>query len=142
MKMLCSVYVCVLTKGQIQVLMQIIINRISLLIVYRPLAKRIKWTVAAILGVINISVFCVWIPARLQTSETFIHVNEIWDRIEKVLFCLIDGSLNVYFIYLVRSRLISNGLNKYMRLFRFNLLMIAISLSQDVRSCNVLFKWF
>lgn len=112
--------------------MQIIINRISLLSVRRSVATRLKWSVAAVLGLINISVFVIWIPARLQISETFIHVNDIWDRIEKVIFALIDGTLNVYFIYLVRTKLIANGLTKYMPLFWFNILMVFISLSLDV----------
>ncbi|KAH8728902.1 hypothetical protein GQ44DRAFT_823678 [Phaeosphaeriaceae sp. PMI808] len=117
---------------QIQLLMQIIINRISLLSVRRTASTRLKWTVAAVLALINISVFVIWIPARLQISETFIRVNEIWDRIEKVIFALIDGVLNVYFIYLVRTKLIVNGLTKYMPLFWFNILMVFISLSLDV----------
>ncbi|KAH7371747.1 hypothetical protein BKA66DRAFT_514079 [Pyrenochaeta sp. MPI-SDFR-AT-0127] len=117
---------------QIQLLMQIIINRISLLSVRRSVATRLKWTVAAVLGVINISVFVIWIPARLQISETFIHINEIWDRVEKVVFALIDGSLNLYFIYMVRTKLIANGLTKYMPLFWFNILMVFTSLSLDV----------
>ncbi|KAH7111353.1 hypothetical protein B0J11DRAFT_619929 [Dendryphion nanum] len=117
---------------QIQLLMQIIINRISLLSVRRSVATRLKWTVAAILGVINISVFIIWIPARLQISKTFININEIWDRIEKVIFALIDGSLNAYFIYLVRTKLIANGLTKYMPLFWFNIFMVCISMSLDI----------
>ncbi|PVI03670.1 hypothetical protein DM02DRAFT_612114 [Periconia macrospinosa] len=117
---------------QIQMLTQIIINRISLLSVRRSVAIRLKWTVAIILGLINISVFVIWIPARLQISETWIHVNEIWDRAEKVVFALIDGSLNAYFIYLVRTKLIENGLTKYMPLFWFNIMMIFISLSLDI----------
>lgn len=85
------------------------------------------------LGLVNISVFCIWIPARLQISQNWIHINNIWDRIEKVIFCLIDAGLNLYFIYLVRSKLIANGLTKYHRLFRFNLFMIACSVALDVR---------
>jgi hypothetical protein len=112
--------------------MQIIINRIALLSVQRSAATRLKWTVAAILGLINISVFIIWIPARLQISATFIYINDIWDRVEKVIFALIDGALNVYFIYLVRTKLIANGLTKYMPLFWFNIMMVFISLSLDV----------
>lgn len=86
------------------------------------------------MGLINISVFCVWIPARLQISETFVHVNEIWDRIEKGLFLIIDAGLNLYFIYLVRTNLIANGLKKYYPLFKFNMFMVAVSMSLDVRT--------
>ena len=98
----------------------------------QTLIGKIKWGSAILIGLINISVYCIWIPARLQISDTYINVNNIWDRIEKVLFCLIDLSLNVYFIYLVHSKLIANGLTKYNRLFHFNVAMIFVSVSLDV----------
>lgn len=112
--------------------MQIIINRISLLIRDQHRVRNLKWIVAAVLGAINISVFCIWIPARLQISEKIIFVNEIWDRIEKVIFLLVDSGLSLYFIYLVRAKLLANGLTKYMVLFKFTLVMVAFSLSLDV----------
>ncbi|RYO85463.1 hypothetical protein DL766_002121 [Monosporascus sp. MC13-8B] len=115
-----------------QCIMQIIINRVWLLMSNKTWWNRVKWGVALIMGLINISVYCIWIPARLQISPTYIHVNEIWDRVEKVIFCLIDASLNLYFIYLVRSRLIVGGLDKYTSLYRFNLVMIGVSMSLDV----------
>lgn len=86
------------------------------------------------MGLVNISVFCVWIPARLQISETYVHVNEIWDRIEKGIFLVIDAGLNLYFIYLIRTRLIAYGLNKYYPLFKFNMFMVAVSIGLDVRT--------
>lgn len=98
----------------------------------RRLATKIRWSVAIVLGLINISVFCIWIPARLQISTTFVYVNEIWDRIEKVLFLFVDASLNFYFIYLVRTKLIACGLTKYMPLFKFNMFMVGVSMSLDV----------
>ncbi|KAG5803636.1 hypothetical protein H9Q74_012097 [Fusarium xylarioides] len=102
---------------QIQSLLQIIINRISILMVNRHNAWKLKLIVFLVLLVINISVFCVWIPARLQISPKWIAVN---------------AGLNFYFIYLVRSRLIANGLTKYTRLYRVNLFMIAVSMTMDV----------
>lgn len=119
---------------QTQCIIQIIINRIALLVRDQKNINRLKWGCALGLGLVNISVFCIWIPARLQISPTWIHINNIWDRIEKVIFCIIDAGLNLYFIYLVRSKLISNGLTKYHRLFRFNLFMIACSVGLDVRA--------
>ncbi|KAG7138986.1 hypothetical protein HYQ45_004032 [Verticillium longisporum] len=65
-------------------------------------------------------------------SEGIIHANNIWDRIEKAIFLIIDLGLNLAFIYLVRSRLIAFGLTKYTVLFRFNLAMICISMSLDI----------
>ncbi|KAI0016285.1 hypothetical protein F4780DRAFT_772962 [Xylariomycetidae sp. FL0641] len=117
---------------QTQFIVQIIINRISLLMVVRSHAKRLKWSIAALMTVINISVFCVWIPARMQISPTYVHINAIWDRVEKSIFLCVDLGLNGYFIYLVRSRLISNGLTKYHRLFQMNVLMVIASVSLDV----------
>lgn len=119
---------------QIQCICGIIINRIALLMIDRRRATKLKWTVAIILGLVNISVFCIWIPARLQISGTYVHINEIWDRIEKGIFLLVDAGLNLYFIFLVRTRLIANGLMKYMPLFKFNMFMVAVSMSLDVSS--------
>lgn len=43
-------------------------------------------------------------------------------------------ALNLYFIYLVRSSLIAYGLVKYVRLYRYNVAMIMISMTMDVSS--------
>ncbi|KAG8167819.1 hypothetical protein KVR01_003508 [Diaporthe batatas] len=115
-----------------QCLMHIIINRIALIIYDGRRVVRLKWAVALILGLVNISVFIVWMPARLQISPAWIHFNEIWDRVEKGIFALIDLGLNLYFIYLVRSELVAHGLTKYTALYKFNLVMIVFSLSLDV----------
>ncbi|KAM5351151.1 hypothetical protein ACJ41O_003874 [Fusarium nematophilum] len=117
---------------QIQALIQIIINRIAILMVVRSNAKKLKIAAFFIMLVINVSVFCIWIPARLQINDDWVKINNVWDRIEKVIFLLVDAGLNLYFIHLVRSRLIANGLTKYGRLFRFNLGMIAVSMTMDV----------
>lgn len=120
-------------------LMQIIINRIALLVYDQRRITKLKWIVALIIGFINVSVFCIWIPARLQISKKIIFINEIWDRIEKVLFLFVDAGLSLYFIHLVRAKLLANGLTKYTVLFRFTLFMVAISLSLDV---SLLILWF
>ncbi|KAL1619365.1 hypothetical protein SLS54_006642 [Diplodia seriata] len=117
---------------QIQVLLQIIINRIALLLPDPRRVSKIKWTVVAYVGIINISVFCIWIPAQLQRSQTFIHVNHYWDRMEKVLFLLIDAGLNFYFMWLVRKNLIANGLSKYKILFWTNVALDGISIFLDL----------
>lgn len=114
--------------------MQIIINRITLIMFDEERARRLKWTVVIILGFLNISVFVIWIPAHLQISPTWVYTNKIWDRVEKVIFCLVDGGLNLYFVFLVNTRLIAYGLTKYKILFRWNLVMIFVSLSLDVSS--------
>ena len=62
----------------------------------------------------------------------------IWDPIEKCIFLLIDLGLNISFIHLVKNRLVANGLTKYNRLLYVNIVMVAINISLDVKSANVL----
>ncbi|KAI4594123.1 hypothetical protein KJ359_008665 [Pestalotiopsis sp. 9143b] len=118
--------------AQTQLLVQIIINRIALLMMVRSQATRLKWSVAGLMTAINISVFCIWIPARLQINDTYIAVNYVWDRVEKCIFLVVDLGLNIYFIRMVQNRLIANGLTKYNRLLRVNILMVVINISLDV----------
>ncbi|KAF7518444.1 hypothetical protein G7054_g13462 [Neopestalotiopsis clavispora] len=115
----------------------------------------------ALMTAINVSVFCIWIPARLQINQTYINsksflnpppseplysfvwfllwrltnapkVNAVWDRLEKCIFLIVDLGLNVYFIRMVQNRLIANGLTKYNRLLRINIVMVVINISLDV----------
>ncbi|KAH8894435.1 hypothetical protein GQ53DRAFT_779951 [Thozetella sp. PMI_491] len=124
--------IALLWSIQVQLLLQIIANRLSLLSISRVHAQRLKWSVGLGIAVINISVFIIWTPARLQINQTWIVINLIWDRIEKAIFALVDIGLNLKFVYLIRSQLINNGLKKYTRLYQVNLAMICISLSLDV----------
>ncbi|KAI5460416.1 hypothetical protein BGZ63DRAFT_424924 [Mariannaea sp. PMI_226] len=117
---------------QIQLLMQIIINRIAILMTSSQEATRLKWAVFGLLLLVNISVLVIWIPAQLQISSYWVRINDVWDRCEKVIFCLVDLSLNLRFVYLVRTRLISHGLSKYTPLFHFNCVMIGFSISLDI----------
>lgn len=112
--------------------MQILTNRISLILYNPEKARKLKIYVFLAIAVINVSVFIVWIPARLQLSEKWIIVNAVWDRFEKVLFIVVDGGLNYYFMWLIKSKLVANGLTKYRLVYRFNLFMVFISLSLDV----------
>ncbi|KAH7119261.1 hypothetical protein EDB81DRAFT_873099 [Dactylonectria macrodidyma] len=127
-------YFCILTLWalQVQFLLQIIVNRCAILMHNRVLVWRIKYGVAAFITAINISVYCIWIPARLQISEKYIHINEVWDRCEKVIYLLVDACLNFLFIRIVRSNLVELGLSKYDNLVRFNMFIIVFSLSMDV----------
>lgn len=88
--------------------------------------------VAAIITAINISVYCIWIPARLQISDTYVHLNEWWDRAEKIIYLLIDAALNIYFMRTVQYNLVQPGLHKYKNLVRFNMFIICFSLAMDV----------
>lgn len=112
--------------------MQIIINRIALIMYDGRRVRTLKWTVAGLVGLINLSVFVIWMPARLQISPTWMALNSVWDRIEKGLLALIDLGLNLKFIHLVHTELIRHGLTKYRDLYRFNVTMIFISISLDV----------
>lgn len=87
---------------------------------------------AVFVTAINISVFNIWIPARLQISHQYHVINEYWDRIEKFLYLIVDASLNWYFLKTVKANLISDGLTKYNRLVRFNQRIVVISLLMDV----------
>ncbi|KAF2107983.1 hypothetical protein BDV96DRAFT_286538 [Lophiotrema nucula] len=117
---------------QVQLLLQIIINRIRVIVPDRRRSKWIMIGTAAIVTAINISVFNIWIPARLQVSKRYVFINEIWDRIEKVVYLFIDAALNWYFLKTVKANLINNGLQKYNKLLRFNQRIIILSLLMDV----------
>ncbi|KAF4470625.1 hypothetical protein FALBO_2470 [Fusarium albosuccineum] len=125
-------FIIVFWSTQVQCLIQIIINRVSLLMVIRSNGTRLKWVCFIILLAVNISVFCIWVPARLQINDSWVHINEIWDRCEKVIFAIMDAALNFYFIWVVKKRLISNGLQKYNRLYQMNLFLVAISIALDI----------
>ncbi|KAH6996978.1 hypothetical protein EDB80DRAFT_138268 [Ilyonectria destructans] len=125
-------FIIILWMFQIHCIMQIIINRIALLAVSPSTVRRLRWGIFFTLLIINISVGIVWIPARLQISPRWIHVNNIYDRLEKAVFAVIDVCLNLYFVHLVRSSLIEYGLTKYILLYRFNLAMVAVSLTMDI----------
>ena len=107
-------------------------NRIRLILYNPQKATKLSLTVGIIIGLVNISVFCVWVPARLQISPGWQLANSIWDRTEKCIFLIIDASLNFYFMWLIRSKLIANGLTKYRRVFFFNIAMVCFSISLDV----------
>ncbi|RBR06495.1 uncharacterized protein FIESC28_11041 [Fusarium coffeatum] len=125
-------FIIVWWSTQVQCLIQIIINRVSLLMVVRSNGTKLKWLCFLILFAINISVFCIWVPARLQISDKYVHLNEIWDRCEKVIFALMDAVLNFYFIYIVKQRLVANGLQKYTRLYQMNMFLCGISIALDI----------
>ncbi|OAG02031.1 uncharacterized protein CC84DRAFT_1051733, partial [Paraphaeosphaeria sporulosa] len=124
--------ILLLWSVQIHLLLQIIINRIRIILYDRTKGRAMVIGVASIILCINISVFCIWIPARLQISNRYIRINNIWDRLEKVIYLLIDACLNWYFIHIVKQSLVANGLQKYNRLVRFNQRIIVVSLLMDV----------
>lgn len=70
----------------------------------------------------------------LTTIYRYVHINEIWDRIEKVIYLIVDAILNWYFVRTVKQRLVNNGSVKYNRLVKFNVRIICLSLMMDVSS--------
>lgn len=117
---------------QVHFLLQIIINRCQIIAHDKLTPRRLKIGVAVLITAVNISVYNIWIPARLEISETYIHTNEWWDRMEKVIYMVTDGCLNVYFIRVVQNGLVRNGLTKYKGLVHFNMFIIFFSLSMDL----------
>lgn len=116
---------------EVQCTTQIIINRVSLIMFNPPRASRLKWTVAVFIGIINVSVFCVWIPAHLHANPAIMRANQIWERTEKSIFLVLELGLNSYFMWLIHSELIANGLRKYHALFKLNVAMVVLSVSLD-----------
>lgn len=97
-------------------------------------SRRLKWSVVVLLGIINLSGFFIFIPSQLGVNPTWVYVDAIWDRLEKTIFAVLDLGLNLYFIHLVRSNLIENGLSRYKMLYWINLAMVFVSISLDVRA--------
>lgn len=100
---------------------------------YSPVhAYWLKVIVTTLVTLLNTSIAILWIPRALQISPGFIRALKQLDRVEKSLFTVIDASLNVLFIYLVRTKLVNPGLARYMNLFYFNIVMVIVSISFDV----------
>lgn len=70
-------------------------------------------------------------------SNTYVEINKYWDRISKVIICLIDAGLNYYFLKIVKQRLLDQyGLMKYAPLVTFNARLMFISVLLDVSTLS------
>lgn len=118
---------------QTQLLPQIIANRVGLIMLNQRKAMYLKIGLfLAILGV-NIAVGFIWVPAHEKdASDAKISLNLAFEKAEKTFFLIIDLGLNLYFLYLVRFRLIADGLRKYWRLFHMNIAAVTVSTSMDI----------
>ncbi|KAK1994625.1 hypothetical protein LX36DRAFT_583940 [Colletotrichum falcatum] len=119
---------------EIQLLMQIIINRIAIIVEREQAIVYMRWGTAFVITLINIAVFVIWIPSHLDppVSQTFVTVNRYWDRTSKVLILLVDAGLNWYFLRVVKTRLLNqHGLVKYKPLVGFNAKLMVISIAMD-----------
>jgi hypothetical protein len=66
-------------------------------------------------------------------EHSFVHINEYWDRISKVLILIVDAGLNWYFLHVVKKRLLEHyGLMKYKPLINFNAKLMVVSILMDV----------
>ncbi|KAH6610506.1 hypothetical protein Trco_000526 [Trichoderma cornu-damae] len=118
---------------QTQLLPQIIANRVSLILTNHRTARNLKLGLAIVIGCVNGAVFYIWTVAQLPTASRFQVVMNNWsEHIEKSFFLIVDLALNLYFLYLVRFRLIQDGLNKYWKLFNFNVGIVFLSTSMDI----------
>ncbi|EON66376.1 hypothetical protein W97_05473 [Coniosporium apollinis CBS 100218] len=124
---------------QIQFILQIIVNRVAIISMERRKMSLIRWGTVAAITLIQISVFCIFIPANMQVSQTYVKVNNIWDKITKFLILFIDCGLNYYFVTQVKSRLVRNGLQKYNALVQFNMRIIVISIGMDFLLIGTMF---
>ncbi|KAJ9666701.1 hypothetical protein H2201_003105 [Coniosporium apollinis] len=124
---------------QIQFILQIIINRVAIISTERRKIFLIRWGTVAVITAIQISVFCIFIPANMQVSQTYVKINNVWDKITKFLILFIDCGLNYYFITQVKSRLVRNGLQKYNALVQFNMRIIMISIGMDFLLIGTMF---
>ncbi|OBT58624.1 hypothetical protein VE04_01790 [Pseudogymnoascus sp. 24MN13] len=127
---------------EIQLLMQIIINRTAIIVDDLRLLARIKWGTAIVISIIQIIVFCIWIPAHSShpPSPMFGKINKYWDPTSKSLICVIDAALNYYFIRSVKERLVKyHGLVKYAPLVSFNARLLVVSVSMDVMLIGLMF---
>lgn len=81
---------------------------------------------------VNISVASFWNPGQwLDASPRAVQLMKTIERAEKVFFLILDLGLSLIFLYVVRFRLIALGLNKYWRLFYFNIAAICLSTIMD-----------
>lgn len=118
---------------QMQCILQIIANRLAVLLPSRREERNLKLGLFFIMTVLLVSVSIVWMPARLQISPRLMRINDIWDRASKALFLGVDLSLNLYFLQSVHRHLIASGLFQYRVLFRANVFMICVGIVADVR---------
>ncbi|KAF9043837.1 hypothetical protein BDZ89DRAFT_1128164 [Hymenopellis radicata] len=117
---------------QVQCLMLIIVNRLCILYSDPRQRRMLRFGTAGIVTVISLSTACIWIPAQLQINHTYIWLNHWWDRFEKSVYLLLDLSLNILFIRVVKARLINYGLKKYDRVMKFNQYIIFVSIGMDI----------
>lgn len=123
---------CTLWAIQVELLPQIIANRVAVIMVNQRQAKKLKLGLAALITPVCGTVLYVWTVGHFpEATPEQVTRNFRLEIAEKIFFLLIDLSLNLYFLYLVRYRLIAYGLTKYWKLFKFNVVFVIISTTFD-----------
>lgn len=112
--------------------MQIILNRLQIILPDDNTVSRLKIIYLTILLLINAAVFTIWIQAE-SGSETYLRIDKIWDPVGIAIVLVLDVALNIYFIISVKRKLLSFGLAKYKLLIKANVLTILANLIADVR---------
>ena len=99
----------------------------------RQRSRYLKLGLFLLIGCINIAVGFIWVPAQMPgASEKKQYLNFMFERAEKTFLLIVDVVLSAYFLYLVRYRLIEDGLTKYWRLFNINIAAVIISTMMDI----------
>ncbi|KAK7928741.1 hypothetical protein PG985_005739 [Apiospora marii] len=126
---------------EIQLLMQIIINRIAVISESPQTVNYIRWGTVVIISSINMAVFIIFIPAHLDHPPgSFFEVNKYWDKASKFLICFVDAGLNYYFLRTVKQRLVKYyGLKKYAPLVSWNAKLMVFSIGMDVMLIGLMF---
>ncbi|KAI0018122.1 hypothetical protein F4780DRAFT_540850 [Xylariomycetidae sp. FL0641] len=119
---------------EIQLILQLIINRVAVISENRDRVNRIKWGVVAFIGLVQVAVFCIFIPGHLVPPPVplLAKINTYWDPASKIIICLVDASLNWWFLRVVKQRLVNeHGLTKYQPLVSFNAKLLIVSVGMD-----------
>jgi hypothetical protein len=75
----------------------------------------------------------IFVDYKGANERRFVNVNNVWDKISKVLILIVDAGLNWYFLRTVKIRLVrQHGLVKYQPLVGFNAKLMVVSIAMDV----------
>ncbi|RDW61437.1 hypothetical protein BP5796_11329 [Coleophoma crateriformis] len=119
---------------------QIIINRCGVVADDKDMIRRVKIITAALIFLINISVYTIWIPSQLDPPpfQILVIVNKYWDRTSKGILMAIDICLNYYFLRVVQQRLVKHhGLIRYKPLVHFNAWLMLVSVLMDLVKLHI-----
>lgn len=124
--------VVVLWSFQVQLLPQIIANRLALIMTNPRKALALKLGLLISITPICLCVCYMWTVAQLEgATDSQKRRNFVFEKFEKTFFLITDFTLNIYFLFLVHHKLIASGLTKYSKLFNFNIGMVMVSTSLD-----------